>query len=113
MQGVNNNGEALKAVLAVAVPLWIEQLRPLGLHLIYERIAELRELRDASGMLVIGSEAVLTKEGFKPGATAAAFNATAEAIACMAFAPGGIKIFGQHWDATHLCGTGPLVKENR
>lgn len=36
--------------------------------------------------------------------TAAAFNAVAKGIACLAFAPGGVRIFGLHFDAAR----GPL-----
>ena len=41
------------------------------------------------------------------GATAAAFNALSMGVACAAFSPGGIKLFGEHFigDATKLCGS--------
>jgi len=33
------------------------------------------------------------------GKTSEAFNALADAIAVLSFCPGGIKLFGRHWEA--------------
>lgn len=35
----------------------------------------------------------------RKGETADAFNHLAEGIACLAFAPGGVRLFGSHWEA--------------
>ena len=37
----------------------------------------------------------------KKGETAAAFNALAEGIAILSFAPGGITFMGDHWENKH------------
>lgn len=37
----------------------------------------------------------------KSGETAKAFNALAEALAFLSFAPGGVKLFGCHWESHH------------
>lgn len=42
---------------------------------------------------------ILLYRGGKKGESAEMFNATARAIAILAFSPGGIKLFGQHWEA--------------
>ncbi|MEK6609189.1 MAG: hypothetical protein AABZ30_16140 [Myxococcota bacterium] len=39
--------------------------------------------------------------GGKPGEVADLFNRTAKAIAVLSFAPGGVTVFGQHWEAQH------------
>jgi len=38
----------------------------------------------------------------RKGATASAFNALAEGIAILSFAPGGVKVFGGHWETKSL-----------
>jgi hypothetical protein len=37
----------------------------------------------------------------KKGKTAAVFNKLAEGIACLSFVPGGVKIFGMHFQSHH------------
>ena len=43
------------------------------------------------------------------GDSAKAFNALVEAIAILSFMPGGVKIFGTHWQSQHpeLASAGP------
>jgi len=38
--------------------------------------------------------------GGKEGEQASAFNAMAKAVACLAFIPGGVTVFNQHYEAT-------------
>ena len=99
------NGELLKSALGAAVPLWIEQLRPLGREAIFARVKELQAAEIRDGMPLIGAEELLFR-GSKPGDSARAFNAVAEALACLSFCPGGVRAFGGHWDATKFMGTG-------
>ena len=91
----------LARALDAAVPLWIETLRPFGLEAIAARAKEINELKDSTGQRLIGSDALLH---LREGDTANAFNALAEGIACLAFAPGGVYAFGRHWDATKRFG---------
>jgi hypothetical protein len=39
--------------------------------------------------------------GKKPGETAKVFNALAESIGVLSFAPGGVTAFGNHWESWH------------
>lgn len=87
----------LTAALQVAVPLWIIEIKPLGMNAILTRARELNELQDSTGQRLIGSDALLYS---REGDTANSFNALAESIACMSFLPGGITCFGQHWIAS-------------
>jgi len=80
--------------LSAAVPLWIEQFRDLSPEE-RKKIAQ-----EASALLQEKSEFILYLG--KPGDSAAAFNALARAIAALAFHPGGVKVFGQHWQANPI-----------
>lgn len=80
--------------LGAAVPLWIEQLRRVRLVELQRRAPELAEVIAAKGDII-------QFRSKKKGETAAAFNALAEAVAIGAFVPGGITVFGQHFEARH------------
>lgn len=82
----------LVTCLDVAVPLWIEKLRELTAE---SRIERARICSDA---IAFKGDVILFKSK-KKGETAEAFNRLAEGIACLAFAPGGVKAFGRHWNA--------------
>lgn len=78
--------------LEVAVPLWIHQLKSWPIERIMARAHEL------AGVVASTADVAQFKNA-KKGQTAAAFNALAEGIACLAFAPGGVKRFGLHFEA--------------
>ena len=82
----------LSSTLCLAVPLWIERLRHSGWEYVLGRAKEcsqhIAEHRD-----------VILYRSKKKGETAKAFNALAEGVACLSFVPGGVKIFGSHWEA--------------
>jgi hypothetical protein len=46
-------------------------------------------------MIAAHGDAIMFRE---KGTTAKAFNALAEAVALLAYCPGGITIFDQHWE---------------
>lgn len=48
-----------------------------------------------------GSDILLYRSG-KRGETAKRFTQVADALAVMAFSPGGVKLFGEHYDARPL-----------
>ena len=51
---------------------------------------------------LLGSQGdVLLFGGGKKGEAADMFNKMAEGIALMSFLPGGVRVFGVHWDTTH------------
>lgn len=83
----------LMATLEVAVPLWIERVRPMPMD---ARLARAQELAD----VVAAKGDVIMFKSSKKGESGAAFNALAEALAIMAFAPGGVLFNGQRWEAT-------------
>lgn len=84
----------LELSLAVAVPLHIDELqrRPWD---VVEAFAH------EAGQIVAEKGDVIQFKGKKKGETAAAFNSLARGIACLAFCPGGVKVFGGHWEAEH------------
>lgn len=81
----------LVTTLQAAVPLWQMRLQDQDWPYFLGRLAEAQEV------LFKSSEALLGFGG-KKGEAADAFNAVAEAIAILSFCPGGIDIFGQHWE---------------
>ena len=84
----------LAIALATAVPLWVLRLREQPWAQIAERLPELGTLICEHGdVILFGSK--------KRGEAAEGFNALAEAIAALSFVPGGITIFGQHWENRH------------
>ena len=84
--------ELLTMALEAAVPLYIAQLQRLTID---EIVAIARE----AGPLLAEKGDRLLFRGAKRGETAAVFNATARGIAALAFAPGGVTVFGRHWEA--------------
>lgn len=84
----------LLGMLEVAVPMWIDRVRPLSW--------EERKARANACLAVIGygdsleSIACLVT-GVKGGERA--FNAVAEALAIGALQPGGVSFGGLHWEA--------------
>jgi hypothetical protein len=84
----------LAVSLSGAVPLWamkIRQEHPSDWDYIKARAEA------CSQVIAEHGDNILFKSK-KPGETARAFNALAEAIACLSFLPGGVTVFGQHWE---------------
>ena len=82
----------LSSTLSLAVPLWIERLRRCQWEYIQERAKACADFVAEHGdNLLFRSK--------KKGDSALAFNHLAEGLACLSFAPGGVKIFGGHWEA--------------
>ncbi len=80
--------------LSAAVPLWALKLRQRPWAEIQARLPKL-------GQVIAEKGDVILFRSKKKGETAAAFNALAEAIAALSFAPGGVTLFGQHWESQH------------
>jgi len=82
----------LAAALSTAVPFLIEDLR----HQPFEKIHE--RAREAAQVVAEKGDIILFRSK-KPGATAAAFAALAEGLACLAFCPGGVTFLGLKFEA--------------
>jgi hypothetical protein len=91
---VTENNFILAQMLAVAVPLWQEQLREQPWEDIQRRAGEINKILAEKGDL-------LFFRSKKKGETAKIFNQTAEGIALLSFVPGGVSLFGQHWETQH------------
>lgn len=85
---------ALSIALSAAVPLWQEELRHRAWAEIQVRLPGLYQLIAEHGDNLL-------YPAKKKGETARVFNACAEAIAALSFAPGGVRAFGEHWTARH------------
>jgi hypothetical protein len=83
--------ELLSITLSAAVPLWIMKLQERPWEEIQKRLPQLSQTITEKGDIILFKSK-------KKGESAAAFNALAEGIAALSFAPGGITIFGQHWE---------------
>lgn len=83
----------IKLALSAAVPLWIEELKN-------KPWAELQEMAQAAADIVASKGDLIMFRG-KKGESAAAFNALAKGIAILSFAPGGVTVFGDHYEAKH------------
>lgn len=71
--------------------------------------SELQEIATYASQYVAEKGDNILFKSQKKGDTAKAFNELAKGVAVLAFAPGGVTIFGQHYEATHpdsLTGTG-------
>lgn len=96
--------EMVKLALACAVPLWIEEMRPLTTE---QRCAR---AHDASGIIASGEKCdeLRGRHGNGPARFAngaptgdgAIFNAIAMGLALLAFLPGGITYLDTHWEAS-------------
>lgn len=87
-----NNQSLLTTALSAAVPLW--QLRYADRPLDDEMIEKAKEI---SQMIAEHGDNILFRSK-KPGESAKAFNALAEGLAILSKVPGGVHLFGQHWE---------------
>jgi hypothetical protein len=92
VEGFFNGNPLLASSLLLAIPLWIEEVRPLDWK---ERIRRAH----VNSFIVAAKGDILMFGGGKKGQVAEVFNATAEGIAILSFVPGGVKIFGMHFEA--------------
>ena len=86
--------DLLSASLSAAVPLWIERLKSQPWEVLDQRRSQCIDVIASHGDNIL-------YRSKKPGGTAKAFNALAEAIAILSFAPGGVRIFGLEFVAVH------------
>ncbi len=84
----------LESTLALAVPLWIDELSRRPWSYVEERARE-------CAIIVAGKGDLILFTGKTSGETAAAFNRLAEGVACCAFSPGGVTVMGMHFEAKH------------
>jgi hypothetical protein len=84
--------------LYTAVPIWILELNQRSYE---DNLKELFESASETAQLIGEKGDQLLFKGDKPGDTAKLFNKTARAIALMSFLPGGVTLFGRHWETTN------------
>jgi len=84
----------LAIAMGAAVPLHIMQLQEKG----GPDAADMKRAQETSDMLGERGD-VLLHGGGKKGESSDLFNRTAHTVAVLAFVPGGIDIFGQHFEA--------------
>ena len=88
------SNEMLPIAMAAAVLLYVMQLQEKG----GPDADDMKQAQAVSDKLGERGD-VLLFGGGKKGECAEMFNETARAIAVLAFCPGGIDIFGQHFEA--------------
>lgn len=77
--------------LSCAVPIWIDHMRAWPWADVAAKVRECSQIIAAKGdVLQFGGDGA-----------AEAFNALAQGLAALSFAPGGVTAFGEHWEATH------------
>lgn len=86
----------LGIALSAAVPLHIMSMKANGVMDLGLDRARLNALCDELGE----HGDLLLYKGGKPGQTAHLFNELAWGIAVLAFCPGGVTVFGQHYEAS-------------
>jgi len=87
--------DLLEPTLMIAVPLWVEKIirEQWSLGMVWETGKKLADV------VATKSDAVLYKSK-KKGETAEAFNNLALGLACLSFAPGGVKFMGLHFETS-------------
>ena len=85
----------LGSALAAAVPFWVLQIKDMPFDERQRRSSELANIVAEKGDIILFRSS-------KHGETAKAFNALAEGVAHLSFSPGGVKTFGQHFDANQI-----------
>lgn len=84
----------LTIALSAAVPLWALELRKKPLPELLEEAQSLAQIIGEKGDLI--QFRAKTK-----GESAASFNALARGVAILSFMPGGITVFGMHFENQH------------
>lgn len=80
--------------MSYAVPLWVIELGRIPAKDIMGRCHE------CAAHVAEHGDIILFKSK-KKGESAEAFNRLAEGLACLSFAPGGVKFLGLHFDNRH------------
>lgn len=101
-----NDSGLLRIALQTAVPLWILKFRNES----FEYMQKRGEI--CSQIIAEHGDHIMFKGG-KKGETASAFNALAEGLAILAHAPGGVTVFGCHWEAGRQMSRDELSVLNR
>lgn len=84
----------LGSMLQLAVPLYVERLKEKG----GPDTEDFKESQELSSVLGERGD-ILLFGGGKKGECADMFNKTAKAIAVLSFVPGGISLFGSHFES--------------
>jgi len=84
----------LSIALSAAVPLHIAELKAKG----GPDAADLKKAQELSQILGERGD-ILLFGGGKKGEAADQFNRVARALAVLAYCPGGVTLFGGHWEA--------------
>lgn len=92
---MKDNGDILRSMMQMAVPLHIMRLKEKG----GPTAEDMKKAQETSDILGERGDILLCGGG-KKGEAADQFNRTAHAIAVLAFCPGGLDIFGSHFEAT-------------
>jgi hypothetical protein len=100
----------LSIALSAAVPLHIVELKAKG----GPDAADLKKAQELSQILGERGD-ILLFGGGKKGEAADMFNSTAHALAVLSFLPGGVKLFGGHWETKieDAAGKSPSVGDIR
>jgi hypothetical protein len=88
----DDRGELLRVALAAAVPLWVAELRG-------RPFSQLQARAQACAATIAAHGDWLLYGAKRPGRTAEVFNQLAEAVAILALQPGGVEVFGLHFQA--------------
>ena len=92
-----DHSHPLPGMLEVAVPVWVHAFKQHSWAEIETMIKEAsefgKELAERGDVLLYGSK--------KGGEASAMFNKTSRAIALLSFLPGGVTLFGAHWENEH------------
>lgn len=91
---------ALGIALDAAVALRLELLLLLDAGEFARRFERGRLQELAETVAAHGDYLMFRSTGKQQGTSARVFNAVAEGLALLAFAPGGVTLFGRHWQAT-------------
>lgn len=94
METPHDTLKILKEFLQTAVPLWIMRFKDVPWEDLKLIMKESERILEESGELAVFAQV-------KQGQTAKAFNAIARAIAALSFVPGGIEIFGRHFETKY------------
>lgn len=84
----------LQGMLAIAVPGEVERMQRLPYDEVLAVAAE-------SAQYIAEHGDIILYRGKKPGETGKAFAALARGVAALSFSPGGVTVFGEHFEATH------------